>query len=137
MHGEPDDVREVVYLEFDDALEIFAAIIGGSTEQASDQLRSREALDGALGRPINHAQYGEADLALQAAVLAHGIAETQPFIDGNKRTALIAMLVFLELNGVGVEASDREMADWIISFSAGATPPDVAELVRRRLRPLT
>lgn len=73
----------VVYLDVDDALEIFGAIIGGTATQAADQLRDRAALAGALARPINYAQYEHADLALQAATLAHGIAETQPFIDGN------------------------------------------------------
>jgi death on curing protein len=72
-------------------------------------------------------------LALQAAVLAHGIAEGQQFIDGNKRTALIAMLAFLEINGWRVEASDPELADWILSFSDGATPEAVAKLVSSRM----
>lgn len=92
---------------------VFGAIIGGTTTQAADQLRNRAALAGALARPINHAQYENADLALQASTLAHGIAETQPFIDGNKRVALVMMLTFLELNGSRVQASDRELADWI------------------------
>ena len=76
------------------------------------------------------AHYENADLVLQAAVLAHGIAEGQQFIDGNKRTALVAMLTFLEINGVEVNAFDPELADWIISFSAGATPEEVATLIR-------
>jgi hypothetical protein len=45
---------------------------------------------------LRNAHYEQADLALQAAVLAHGIAETQPFIDAN--TPLVAMLTFLEVN---------------------------------------
>jgi death on curing protein len=96
-------------------------------------LRSRDALEGALGRPAAYAHYEQADVALQAAVLAHGIAQSQSFIDGNKRTALAALLVFLELNGYGVEATDRELADWIIDFSRGATPGQVADLLRPRL----
>jgi death-on-curing protein len=67
-------------------------------------------------------------------VLAHGIAEGQLFIDGNKRTALVAMLTFLEVNGWRVEASDPELANWILSFSAGATPEDLAKLLRSVLR---
>lgn len=69
-------------------------------------------------------------------MLAHGIAETQPFIDGNKRTALVAMLTFLELNGYAVDATDPELADWIISFSNEAEPATVADALRERLRPL-
>ncbi len=130
VHDEPD---ELVYLSFDGALEIFATIVGGTAAQAADQLRSRDALEGALGRPQSYAHYEQADLALQAAVLAQGIAEAQAFVDGNKRTALVSMLTFLEINGYGVRATDRELADWIISFSAGATPLEVADLMRPRL----
>lgn len=87
MTEPPDEPSEIVYLDVEDVLEIFGAIVGGTPAQASDQLRDPAAVDGALGRPINYAQYENADLALQAAVLAHGIAETQPFVDGNKRVA--------------------------------------------------
>jgi death on curing protein len=86
-------------------------------------------LESTIARSETYAHYQDADLALQATVLAHGIAESQQFIDGNKRTALIAMLVFLEINGWCVEASDPELADWILSFSRGATPEAVAKLV--------
>jgi death-on-curing protein len=132
-----DELDEFVYLELDDALEIFAAIVGGTTQQAADQLRSAAGLEGALGRPASYAHYEQADLALQAAVLAHGIAEAQAFLDGNKRVALVSMLTFLELNGHGVRATDRELADWIIAFSAGASPTDVADRLRPRLVPTT
>ena len=59
---------------------------------------------------------------MQAAVLAHCIAESQAFSDANKRLALVAMLTFLEINGMRVEASDPELAAWILDFSTGATP---------------
>jgi len=71
---------------------------------------------------------------VQAAVLAHGIAESQTFIDGNKRLALVAMLTFLEVNGYVVDASDPELAEWILRLSAGTTPAQLAELIRDRLR---
>jgi death-on-curing protein len=131
-HDEPD---EPVYLELDDALEIYAAINGATAAQAAHHLRNRDALQGALGRPRTYAYYEQADLALQAAVLAHGIAETQPFVDGNKRTALVAMLTFLELNGRRVQATDPELADWIISFSRGTSATQVADGMRERLIP--
>jgi death on curing protein len=131
------DEGDFVYLGVDEALEIYAAILGLTTAQAADHLRSREALEGALGRPLSYAHYQEADLALQAAVLAHGIAETQPFVDGNKREALIALITFLELNGYVLDANDPELASWIISFSAGATPEDVARSLRAGMKPTT
>lgn len=124
---------EPVYLTLDYVLELYGLIIGATAQEASDQLRNREGLEGALARPETYAHYEDADLVLQAAVLAHGLAEGQHFIDGNKRIALVAMLTFLEFNGWRVEASDPELADWILSFSAGADPERVAELIRARL----
>lgn len=127
---------EPVDLELADALELYAAIIGGTVRQAGDQLRNRSGLESALARPRSYAYYEDADLALQAAVLAHGIAESQTFIDANKRLALVAMLTFLEINGYRVEASDPELADWILALSAGTTASHLAELIRQRLRPI-
>lgn len=128
-----DDAGEfVAYLELDDALELYAAIIGGASEQAEELLRNRSGLESALARPETYAHYEDADLPLQAAVLAHGIAESQCFIDGNKRLALVAMLTFLEVNGYTVEATDPELADWIISLSAGTTPEELADVLRER-----
>lgn len=123
--------HEHVYLTLEDALELFAAIIDDTRTDAANQLRSREALEGALARPATHAHYQDADLALQAAVLAHGIAETQPFIDGNKRAALVAMLTFLEINGTHLQAADPELAAWVIDLSAGASPDQLATRIRR------
>lgn len=128
---------EPVYLTLEDALELYAAIIDGTTAQARDQLRSRAGLEGALERPASHAHYESADLALQAAVLAHGIAEGQSFIDGNKRLALVAMLTFLDVNGYRVPVSDRELADWIIGLSAGAAPEELADRLRAAMVPVT
>lgn len=124
---------EPVYLTLDHVLELYGLIIGATAKEAGDQLRNRDGLEGALARPETYAHYEAADLALQAAVLAHGLAEGQHFIDANKRVALVAMLTFLELNGWRVEASDPVLADWILSFSAGASPEDIAKLIRTSL----
>jgi death on curing protein len=131
--GQPGEC-EPVYLTLADVLELHALIIGATAAEAADQLRNRAGLESALARSETYAHYQDADLALQASVLAHGIAEGQQFIDGNKRTALIAMLVFLEVNGWLIEASDPELANWILSFSRGATPEAVAELVAPAMR---
>ncbi len=42
------------------------------------------------------------------------------------------MLTFLELIGLGVQATDRELAEWIINFSRGLSPTEVAEMIRLR-----
>lgn len=79
------------YLTLGDVLELYGLIIGATLAEAADQLCNCDGLESALARPAAYAHYEDADLALQAAVLAHGIAEGQQFIDGNKRTALVAM----------------------------------------------
>lgn len=133
VEGQPGEF-ELVYLTLTDVLELHALIIDATATEAADQLRNRAGLESALARPETYAHYQDADLALQAAVLAHGIAEGQQFIDGNKRTALIAMFAFLEINGWYVEASDAELAEWILSFSAGTTPETVAQILASAMR---
>jgi hypothetical protein len=44
------------------------------------------------------------------------------------------MLAFLEINGWRVDASDPELAEWILSFSAGTTPETVAQLLTSAMR---
>lgn len=46
------------------------------------------------------------------------------------------MLTFLKLNGDAADATDSELADWIISFSNQAEPATIADALRERLRPL-
>ena len=128
--------EEPIYLQLEDALELYAAILHATPAQAADHLRNRPGLEGALARPAMYAHYQQADLALQAAVLAHGIAESQFFVDGNKRIALVAMLTFLEINGYRIKASDPELADWILDLASGTSPEDLAERLRATLVPL-
>jgi death-on-curing protein len=127
---------EPTFLELVDALELYAAIVGGTPAQAADQLRDQGALEGALARPRSYADYEEADIALQATALAHGIAESQAFIDANKRLALVAMLTFLELNGYRIDTADPDLAKWILSFSSGTAPQQLAPSVRDAIRPI-
>jgi death-on-curing protein len=124
---------EPIHLVLEDVVELYATIIAGTPGQAADQLRNRSGLESALARPATHTHYENADLAMQAAVLAHGIAEGQFFVDGNKRLALVAMLTFLELNGYRVQASDPELAGWILDLAAGTTPEQLAERIRAAL----
>ena len=47
------------------------------------------------------------------------------------------MLTFLEINGFEVEASDPELAAWILSLSSGTTPEELSKPIRARLRPIS
>lgn len=98
-------------------------------------LRSVAGLEGALARPGWHAEYDDADLALQAAVLAEGIAEGQHFIDGNKRTAAIAVDTFLALRGFELDATDEDLAAWILELGHGGDAATLADQIRPCLKP--
>ncbi len=67
--------------------------------QTAKPLRDEGALESAVMRSRMAAYYEEADAVRQAALLAVGISQAQAFLDGNKRTALAAMYVFLLRNG--------------------------------------
>jgi death-on-curing protein len=64
-------------------------------------------LESALARPLNKFAYGEADLAILAAAYGYGIARNHPFVDGNKRMAFAAIIVFLGLNDLEFKADPR------------------------------
>ncbi len=123
----------LLYLELEDILVLYAALFDCTEEEAADQLRSRDGLEGALSRPLMYAHYQGADLALQAAVLAHGSAEGQPFVEGNKRTAALACVAFLEENGYSLTASQAEIAAWVLDLCADETPVKLGDHIRAAL----
>jgi death on curing protein len=82
-------------------------------------LRDASALGSALGRPQNKWAYGETDLAALAAAYAFGLAKNHPFIDGNKRAAFMAMMIFLRVNGVPFEPTPAAAAAAILAVAAG------------------
>ncbi len=76
--------------------------------------------ESALARPRNLALYGQPDAADLAAAYGCGIARNRPFIDGNKRTAFVAVELFLMLNGFDLTASDGDSVMTMLSVAAGA-----------------
>ena len=76
-------------------------------------------LDAALASPQNQFAYRRTDLVLLAAAYAHAITRNHPFADGNKRIALTIAGVFLELNGLRLEAPEPETARATWALSSG------------------
>lgn len=76
-------------------------------------LRDSGLLESAIAQPqVSYAgQWLHGDLYTMAAAYAFHICKNHPFIDGNKRTALAAALVFLEINGVALLDPDGSLAD--------------------------
>ncbi len=91
--------------------------------------------ESALARPQNLAAYGEPDVAALAAAYAFGLARNHPFVDGNKRIALIALEAFLALNGAELTASDVQCVQTILSLAAGELEESaLADWIRQNSR---
>lgn len=98
-------------------------------------LRDRGLLESALARPMNLAAYGSPDSAALAASYAYGIAKNHAFVDGNKRTALVALELFLDQNGYALVADDMQCVLAILSVASGAFGEDeLAEWIRKNMR---
>ena len=77
-------------------------------------------LESALARPMHLAAYDpDADAAGLAAAYAFGIARNHPFLDGNKRTALVALELFLKLNDHRLAAGDADCVATFLALAAG------------------
>ncbi|NJL08152.1 MAG: type II toxin-antitoxin system death-on-curing family toxin [Methylacidiphilales bacterium] len=110
-------MTEPEWLDVEIVLDIHAeqlALFGGA-----EGLRDRGLLESALARPLNKFAYGESDLAALAAAYGYGLARNHPFVDGNKRMAFAAIVVFLGLNGCDLRADPAEAAAAILALAAG------------------
>lgn len=85
-------------------------------------VRDAGLLESALSRPENLAAYGKPDVADLAAAYGYGISRNLAFIDGNKRTAFVAVELFLELNGFGLAADDAACVMIMLAVASGEIP---------------
>lgn len=109
-----------VWLSFD----IVVAVHSESIRQYGglDGLRDEGLLHSALGKPQNVYQYESQDIFDLAAAYGYGIARNHAFVDGNKRTVLASMAVFLGLNGYTLFAPDPSTVDVIVDLASGKPP---------------
>jgi death on curing protein len=97
--------------------------------------RDEGLFESALARPLNLAAYGAPDLADLAAAYGYGLARNHPFIDGNKRTAFVAVELFIELNGNELIASDADCVLTMLAVASGQIDePAFAHWVRQHSR---
>lgn len=99
-------------------------------------IRDEGLLESALQRPLNRYHYeGLEDLCELAATYAIGIASNHPFVDGNKRAAFAALLLFLTLNGRPLAADKAEAIRTMLAVAAGEIDiPHLAAWVRANSR---
>jgi len=86
----------------------------------SSGLRDAGLLESALARPRHQFHYGQPSLTGLAAAYAVGIAKNHAFVDGNKRTAFVAAVVFLERNGMHLTAAEAEATIAMVRVAEGS-----------------
>ncbi|HUX29029.1 MAG TPA: type II toxin-antitoxin system death-on-curing family toxin [Thiobacillus sp.] len=101
-----------------------AVLIAAHDEQLAEHggaagFRYEGLFNSALARPLNLAAYESPDACTLTASYAVAVAKNHPFIDGNKRTAFVAMELFLLLNGYDLNATDAECVLTMLAVATG------------------
>jgi len=112
-------MADVEFLGLDDVLEIHRDQIeryGGLFG-----IRDMGLLQSAIAMPAAGfgAQYLHGDIFEMAAAYLFHITQNHPFVDGNKRTGAVAAVVFLEMNGVELNADEDELESLVRSVATG------------------
>ncbi len=99
-------------------------------------LRDEKALEAALARPRHRWSYSPGvGLSELAAANAFGLLMDHPYVDGNKRVALVALVAFLDLNGVELIASNSDAHMAVLAVAAGdMTEVELADWVEAHSR---
>jgi len=112
-------MKEVVFIPRDIIVSIHEQLIdlyGGISGIQNEGL-----LDSALEQPkiMYDGDYLHDSLIKMAAAYGFHLCMNHPFVDGNKRIALVAMDIFLQRNGYEISASEKEVYEVIIKLAAG------------------
>ncbi len=120
---------EVAYLELEDLLGLVRLLGAGP-------VRDVGLLDSAVARPRSSA-FGEdayPTLALKAAAILHSVAGNHALVDGNKRLAWLATVVFLDLNGSRPDVTDDQAFSLVMDVASSELAlENIAERLRLRL----
>lgn len=111
--------ERIVFLTIDEVLAIHRdqlARYGGR-----EGVRERGLLESALSMPTArfNGEYLHLDLSSMAAAYLFHLAQNHPFVDGNKRVAVVAALVFLMINGSDISASEDSLEELVLKVARG------------------
>ena len=100
-------------------------------------VRDEGAIESALARARNKWEYGdERAQAELAAAYGYGLTRSHGYSDGNKRVGFVAMAVFLDVNGIELDAPEPEVVTMMLGVAAGEVPEaELAAWVRRHAVP--
>lgn len=123
----------VTFLDIDDVVGMHAMEL--EVSGGSPGLRDRGLLESAVAQPQASAfgDYVHADLVAMATAYLFHIVRNHPFVDENKRAGLLAALVFLDLNGLGVTKGAPGLYELTLGVADGSIGKAEAEAALRRL----
>jgi death on curing protein len=112
-----NEANEPAWVTYDQAIAIHSRQLrrfGGAPGLRDDGM-----LRSALERPANKWRYEQAGLVELAAAYAFGLAKNHAFVDGNKRIAFMAMMVFLRKNGIRFAPDQAQATAIMLALAAG------------------
>ncbi|MEZ4708315.1 MAG: type II toxin-antitoxin system death-on-curing family toxin [Caldilineaceae bacterium] len=122
---------EILFLRKQDIVDMHARTL--AQHGGSPGLRDEGGLESALAAPENRYYYEGADLYECAATYAFHLTQAHAFVDGNKRIAAAATLVFLELNGINVNLPEQEVIDLFLGIAASQiTRAEVEQYLKKK-----
>src|SRR3989304_8899313 len=127
-------MKDVLFLTLAEVIEIHSnqmRLYGGLPG-----IRDINLLSSAIAMPHAsfHGEYLHNDIYEMAAAYAFHIGKNHPFVDGNKRTALVSALVFLELNGISISDSQGKLYDAMLYLSTGKLNKSEFANILRKLK---
>lgn len=105
----------------------------------TEGIRDEGLLESAMDRPKNLYHYSKTrpDITALAAAYAYGIARNHPFLDGNKRVALVTCRTFLSLNGFELVTTPVEKYDKIMRLAEGMlSEEELADWIMKKTVPV-
>jgi hypothetical protein len=121
-----------VYLTLEDILELHGLIVGVSPTEAADQLRNRDGLENALARPATTAITSALTSRSRLPCLLTASPRVSSSLTGTSEPPWSPCS--RSWRSMVCASTHPTPADWILSFSSGATPEDVANLIRSTVR---
>lgn len=117
-------MQEIIFLSVEDVLLLHTDTI--DIDGGSHGVRDHGLLDAAVAMPRQ--QFGGAylheDIAAMAAAYLFHIAQNHPFVDGNKRAAVMSALAFLSANGVPLVMAPSDLETITLDVAAGEMAKD-------------
>lgn len=117
-------MRDIIFLSVDDVLLLHADTI--DIDGGSHGVRDHGLLDAAVAMPRQQfgGEYLHEDLPAMAAAYMFHIAQNHPFVDGNKRAAVLSALAFLTVNGIEKLSDPKNLESVTLQVAAGEMGKD-------------